>query len=501
MAEYGIAITVEFMAWDTALNVGKTGDSGNFTLKWVKDGTAATPTNSCSQVDATNAPGVYKITLTATETSCSFGMLCGKSATANVVIIPVSIPFYPGLIGTGARQVTLTIRDTDSVALDDVAVWINDSNDITGAVVGPLNTNPSGEVVFNLSDGTYYAFGWKEGYNFLTSGNSFTVASGSTAFTLDLGYASAAAAGSSDNYADSFLTRYLALIRENIDEPTTSVKYSDTSLITRAETAYANVLGEINRISQTQIVAKYSITATPEGGTYILPYTIGNIWAIYSQITTGVPLRVFYHSRSRLNPSGRAVWVEGNELHVDAFSLGSDMDIIVEYTPSGTAKLHNGVCEISADGLTVTFGATPYKGSLDTHPHAYSGATLRILAVTGVGATGNFMQERIIGSYNHETREATLNVALDPVPVKGTGGYIYYEIAPAIHKGLDGILALYVAYEIASIEGNYKRSSGLMRMFSDQRRHIRLNSFYTLVPEAGKLRTDNYDNSMYYGAE
>ncbi|MHC4302461.1 MAG: hypothetical protein ACYS7Y_34815, partial [Planctomycetota bacterium] len=74
-------------------NAGKTGDNGNFTLRWIKDGTSAAPTNSPSEVDATNAPGVYKITLTADECTCWIGTLCGKSSTADVSIIPLTVAF------------------------------------------------------------------------------------------------------------------------------------------------------------------------------------------------------------------------------------------------------------------------------------------------------------------------------------------------------------------------------------------------------------------------
>jgi hypothetical protein len=81
------------MAWDTSANAGKTEDNANFTLRWIKDGTAAAPTNSCSEIDATNLPGIYKITLTAAECTCLIGTLAGKSSTAGVVIIPVTVPF------------------------------------------------------------------------------------------------------------------------------------------------------------------------------------------------------------------------------------------------------------------------------------------------------------------------------------------------------------------------------------------------------------------------
>ena len=93
MATRNVSMTVTFVAWDTSNNVGKTGDNANLTLRWIKDGTASAPTNSSSEVDSTNVPGVYKITLTATETDCNIGTLAGKSSTANIVVLPITIQF------------------------------------------------------------------------------------------------------------------------------------------------------------------------------------------------------------------------------------------------------------------------------------------------------------------------------------------------------------------------------------------------------------------------
>jgi hypothetical protein len=93
MAVRGQALTVTYVAWDTSANAGKTGDVANHTLRWIKDGTSAAPTNSPAEVDATNAPGVYKLTLTATECNAWAGVLCGKSSTANVSVIPLVLTF------------------------------------------------------------------------------------------------------------------------------------------------------------------------------------------------------------------------------------------------------------------------------------------------------------------------------------------------------------------------------------------------------------------------
>lgn len=93
MATRAVQTVITFSAWDTLNQVGKTGDAANFTLRWVKDGTSGATSNSASELDATNSPGEYKITMTSSETDCLFGELNGKSSTANIVIIPTRMGF------------------------------------------------------------------------------------------------------------------------------------------------------------------------------------------------------------------------------------------------------------------------------------------------------------------------------------------------------------------------------------------------------------------------
>jgi hypothetical protein len=93
MASRGQSLTITYVAWDTSANAGKTGDCGNHTLRWIKDGIAAAPEAGPSEVDAANAPGVYKLALTAAECTCHLGVLAGSSSTSGVAIIPVTIAF------------------------------------------------------------------------------------------------------------------------------------------------------------------------------------------------------------------------------------------------------------------------------------------------------------------------------------------------------------------------------------------------------------------------
>lgn len=122
MALKNQAITVCYVAWNTSTQAGQTGDSANHTLKLVQDGAEANPTNAPAQVDATNAPGTYSLALTAGDMNFNCVCLCGKSSTANVVIIPLVIVTESGVLphtacttnaslltsGTGTDQLSVT---------------------------------------------------------------------------------------------------------------------------------------------------------------------------------------------------------------------------------------------------------------------------------------------------------------------------------------------------------------------------------------------------------
>ena len=92
-----------YHAVDESTGAYKTGDVANHTLRYIKDGVSSAPTNSPAEVDATNAPGAYKLVLTNAETNATLGYVVGKSSTANVQIRPVVI-YYED------EEVLLTIR-------------------------------------------------------------------------------------------------------------------------------------------------------------------------------------------------------------------------------------------------------------------------------------------------------------------------------------------------------------------------------------------------------
>jgi hypothetical protein len=131
MATRAVQTVITYRAWDTSANAPKTGDSANHTLKWIKDGTSASTTNSPSEVDSTNAKGLYKITMTSTECDCLMGSLAGVSSTSNVALFGPQIGFeyipntasgttggLPLAVDSSGRVDVLKINGTSQTARD-----------------------------------------------------------------------------------------------------------------------------------------------------------------------------------------------------------------------------------------------------------------------------------------------------------------------------------------------------------------------------------------------
>ena len=85
--------SITMLAIDTATGKPKTGDAANLTAYVSKDDGAVTALGdaSASELNATNAKGLYTWTLTQAETNADKLVFSGKSTTTNVELIPVTV--------------------------------------------------------------------------------------------------------------------------------------------------------------------------------------------------------------------------------------------------------------------------------------------------------------------------------------------------------------------------------------------------------------------------
>src|SRR4051812_25503269 len=82
---------LRMLAIDTGSNLPKTGDSANLTAYVSKDHgtlTALTDT-SATEVDASNAPGVYEFDLSQAETNADNLDFTAKSSTSGIRLVPI----------------------------------------------------------------------------------------------------------------------------------------------------------------------------------------------------------------------------------------------------------------------------------------------------------------------------------------------------------------------------------------------------------------------------
>lgn len=164
MAIKNQALVVVFQVWDTSTDSPKTGDNNNLTLRLVQDGSIVTPTNSSSEISSTYLPGLYKITLTASEMNYSSITLGGKSTTLNVIVYPVNIITEIGN-ATGSIEYTDIVIDDQDDPIEDAEIECYSDSGYNN-LVDIKTTDVNGSFTFNLNSGTYYFRAIKSGYDF-----------------------------------------------------------------------------------------------------------------------------------------------------------------------------------------------------------------------------------------------------------------------------------------------------------------------------------------------
>jgi hypothetical protein len=112
----GIANYVSYVCLDST-GAPVTGDVANHHLYWDKgvDGARAAVTNTPEEVSAANAPGRYRVLLTATERTCEVGVLDGYSDTSGVVIVPHSTAIQDTTVGPTLNLSRTTVGESPEV--------------------------------------------------------------------------------------------------------------------------------------------------------------------------------------------------------------------------------------------------------------------------------------------------------------------------------------------------------------------------------------------------
>jgi hypothetical protein len=131
---------IAIFAFDTANNVPKTGDAANLTAYVSKDGGApvALTDTSATELDATNAKGVYIFDVTTGESNADLCVFTGKSSTANVQIDPVF--HYPVVDPSGVTTLLARITGALPLASDYTAARAAKLDNLDAAISSRMAT-------------------------------------------------------------------------------------------------------------------------------------------------------------------------------------------------------------------------------------------------------------------------------------------------------------------------------------------------------------------------
>lgn len=175
---------IVLLAIDTATNTPKTGDAANITAYLSKDyGTVtALGDTSATEMDATNAPGLYKFDVTQTESNCDVAVFSAKSSTSGIRIIPVTVFMRP------ANATALSIDSSGRVDVIKINGTSQTARDIGASVLLSPGTG-TGQISLSSGAVTAGTVSDKTGYSLATAPP--TASQISTQVMTDLGTGSA----------------------------------------------------------------------------------------------------------------------------------------------------------------------------------------------------------------------------------------------------------------------------------------------------------------------
>lgn len=269
--------------------------------------------------------------------------------------------------------------------------------------------------------------------------------------------------GSTSLSGSGFLSDCVTCVRIAIDEPSVTPKYTDTRVVAEIQSAFAEVIQDLNTNTDHPIMVRGSISVVSGTQSYQLPPTVGELLRIAKiNSTTGLPEWEIWPGSEHAH-TGAGFTIEGNTLRLLAdWKRAETLQTL--YVPNGEAFIHKATAS-SATTTTVVFPSSVTDGTLDTRANAYAGYMIRILSDSNV-----IVQERIISAYDNITRTATVSVPFSPT----LGGTIVYEVLPAYGQLIKDVVCLYAARSILSNEGNVNKINTITTKLSTKMRALRM---------------------------
>ena len=132
------ALTMHYFATDA--DGPKTGDVGNHTLKVVEDGVVGAVAASPAEVDATNAPGIYSVAISAAENTADVVTLCGKSSTSGVTISPSTWTNVANVAAVNGNVNVPVVQEAGALAMVTGELLSGSTTGVLKAAAGTLSS-------------------------------------------------------------------------------------------------------------------------------------------------------------------------------------------------------------------------------------------------------------------------------------------------------------------------------------------------------------------------
>ncbi len=265
-----------------------------------------------------------------------------------------------------------------------------------------------------------------------------------------------------------FLSVVSEKIREYIDEPGTSTKFSDARILDMMRRAFADIIDDVNRASLEKIRARVDVTVVADRREYALPPYMGQFLE-FKKLSDDGDIEWEEIARHPLSPWGPGFTIEGPLLRLDpVWKTGYTMRI--DYVPTGAAKIfETGTAQATTvTASTIKPGSAVDAGAVDKHKNAYLGYIVRVLS-DGTGTD----QERVVSSEDRTTQAQpifTVKPDFDPTPTST----VLFEMLPAYAYRFEDLVALRVARFIAGVTGDRDRWEALNLEYQDSLAKLKL---------------------------
>lgn len=244
---------------------------------------------------------------------------------------------------------------------------------------------------------------------------------------------------------DSFLDRLYPLVREKLDDPSFSVRLTNTAILRAFDNVEKTIWERMLSGSVDSVIGyvETPITLTEDQNRYALPGNFRQFLGLEYRDTGDDSIVIARRGSIHRNEFGPGVVITepGRELIWKPMPISGETGIIWTLMyQKGPIIIHEGTAQ-AVGATSITFEATPSAGELIGINDYYNGSMIRILDGNGITETAE------ITDYVSSTKVATVRRWSGGITPSGTPKY---EIRPLIPPDYDELYALDIAIKQTS---------------------------------------------------